>query len=254
MRQIFFILISIFLIPDGYILADGPYNFQIGFQEGVSPVMKQLIEFHDFLFWIIFSIVIFVTSLLFFTLYKFHESKNKIASKRTDNILIEIIWTIIPFIILIIIAIPSFKLLKFMETQPDTDLTIKVIGRQWYWTYSYPDYNNIEFDSNMIASNELDSKQKRLLEVDNPIVIPEGKVITFKITSSDVVHSFAIPAFGIKTDAVPGRINQTWTRADKIGVYYGQCSELCGVKHGFMPIQVKVVSQKEFDKWIKKQS
>lgn len=230
--------------------ADKPHPWQISFQEAASPLMAELVSLHHFLLIIITAIVIFVLALLIYVIFRFSANRNPIPAKFTHNIAIEVIWTVIPVLILIIIAVPSFRVLKFSEHAPPSDLTIKVVGAQWYWSYSYPD-KGIEFDSNMIQTKDLKLGQIRLLEVDNRIVVPEGAVIKFLITASDVIHSFAVPSLGIKTDAVPGRVNQAWTKIDKKGVYYGQCSELCGVNHGFMPIAIEVVSKEDFENWVK---
>ncbi|MGC0371331.1 MAG: hypothetical protein DGJ47_000017 [Rickettsiaceae bacterium] len=228
-----------------------PAPWQIDFQTAASPLMLELYNFHNFLLVIITAIVAVVIFLVAYIVLRFNAKSNPIPATFTHNIAIEVIWTIIPIIILIIIAIPSFRILKMAEHTPESDLTVKVVGNQWYWTYSYPDNENIEFDSYMIADEDLQPGQLRLLEVDNRIVVPQGKTIKFLITAADVIHSFAIPSLGIKTDAVPGKVNETWTKIDKKGVYYGQCSELCGVKHGFMPIAIEVVSEEEFQEWLK---
>lgn len=232
-------------------LASKPKPWQIDFQEAASPIMAELHNFHNFLMIISTAIVLFVIFLIVYVLIRFNAKCNPIPSKVTHNTAIEIIWTVIPIIILVIIAIPSFRILKMAEHTPSADMTIKVVGSQWYWTYSYPDYDNIEFDSYMIQDEDLKPGQLRLLEVDNRIVVPEGATIKFLITAADVIHSFAVPSLGLKTDAVPGRTNEAWTRIDKKGVYYGQCSELCGVNHGFMPIAIEVVSKEDFAAWIK---
>ena len=228
-----------------------PHPWQIDFQEAASPIMTELHSFHNFLLIITGGIVLFVLVLLGYAMYRFSAKRNPIPATFTHNIAIEIIWTLIPIIILVIIAIPSFRILKMVEHVPNPDVTVKVVGSQWYWSYSYPDHGNIEFDSNLIQDKDLKPGQIRLLEVDNRIVVPQGAVVKFLITASDVMHSFAVPALGIKTDAVPGRVNHAWTKIDKKGVYYGQCSELCGVNHGFMPIAIEVVSKEEFDEWVK---
>ena len=191
-----------------------------------------------------------VLGLLLYISYKFNSSRNQTASITTHNTVIEILWTVIPVILLIIIAIPSFRILYTAETIPKADLTIKAIGNQWYWSYEYPDYADLSFDANMLQDNELSSPELRLLETDTQIVVPVDKVIKLLITSNDVLHAWTIPAFAVKKDAVPGRLNETWFKAEKVGTYYGQCSELCGPKHSFMPINVKVVSQNEFNDWI----
>ena len=232
--------------------ASRPYPWQINFQEAASPIMRELHNFHNLLLIITGAIVFFVIFLIFYVAIRFNAKANPIAAKFTHNIAIEIIWTIIPIILLIIIAIPSFRILKIAEHIPQSDMTIKVVGSQWFWSYEYPDHNNIAFDSYMIQDSDIKPGQLRLLEVDNRIIIPQGAVIKFLITAADVIHSFAVPALGIKTDAVPGRVNETWTKIDKLGVYYGQCSELCGVNHGFMPIAIEVVTKEEFAKWIER--
>jgi cytochrome c oxidase subunit 2 len=224
--------------------------WHIDFQEAVSPVMRELHDFHNFLLIIITLIVIIVFILLFYVAIRFNAKANPVPNKFTHNITIEVIWTVIPVIILAIIAVPSFRILKLVEHAPPSEFVIKVVGNQWYWNYSYPDHGGFNFDSNIIADKDIKQGEYRLLEVDNRILIPENTVVKFLITAADVVHSFAVPALGIKTDAVPGKINETWTKVERKGVYYGQCSELCGVKHGFMPIAVEVVTKEEFDKWV----
>lgn len=234
----------------GAALADVPKPWAIGFQSAATPIMEGLTDMHDLLLVIIFAVGIFVTLLLGFTLWRFHEKRNPKPSKVSHNTFIEIVWTLVPVLILVVIGIPSLKLLFFSDKIENADLTVKAIGRQWYWTYEFPD-QKIEFDSRMIEDKDIKPGQLRLLDVDNPIVVPVGKAVRLLVTSDNVLHSFAVPAFGVKRDAVPGRLNETWFKVNKEGTYYGQCSELCGVKHGFMPIAVKVVSQDEFDAWVK---
>ncbi|MDG1436834.1 MAG: cytochrome c oxidase subunit II [Rickettsiaceae bacterium] len=248
MTRFFVILLMFFGATSAF--ADQPVPWQLDFQEAASPVMAEIHQFHNFLLILSAAIVLFVIFLIAYVLIRFNAKSNPIPSKFTHNTAIEVIWTVIPIIILVIIAIPSFRILKMAEHTPQADMTIKVVGSQWYWTYSYPDHENIEFDSYMIQTDDLKPGQLRLLEVDNRIVVPEGATIKFLITAADVIHSFAVPALGIKTDAVPGRTNEAWTRIDKKGVYYGQCSELCGVNHGFMPIAIEVVSKKDFETWL----
>lgn len=231
-------------------LADRPYAWQIDFQKPASPLMQELYNFHHFLLYIIVGIVLFVVFLVIYVVLRFNEKTNPIPAKFTHNITIEIIWTLIPIIILVAIAVPSFRILRVAEHTPAADLTVKVVGSQWYWTYQYPEHDNIIFDSYMLQDKDLQPGQLRLLEVDNRIIIPQGKIVKFLITAADVIHSFAVPSLGIKTDAVPGKINETWTKIDHKGVYYGQCSEICGVNHGFMPIAIEVVSQEEFEQWL----
>jgi cytochrome c oxidase subunit 2 len=231
------------------VFADSPVDWQIDFQEAASPIMRELKWFHDLLMIIITAIVVIVALLLLYVAIKFNAKSNPVPAKFTHNVAIEIIWTLVPILVIAAIAVPSFKILRLAEHTPPSDMTIKVVGNQWYWTYSYPD-NGIEFDSNMIQDADLKPGQLRLLEVDNRIVIPVGATVKFLITASDVLHSFAIPSLGLKTDAGPGRTNEAWTRVDKEGVYYGQCSELCGANHGFMPIALEVVSKEKYEAWL----
>eukprot|EP00697_Spironema_sp_BW2_P006835 gnl/Spiro4/20988_TR10233_c0_g1_i1.p2 gnl/Spiro4/20988_TR10233_c0_g1~~gnl/Spiro4/20988_TR10233_c0_g1_i1.p2 ORF type:complete len:288 (+),score=-74.42 gnl/Spiro4/20988_TR10233_c0_g1_i1:737-1600(+) len=244
------IILILCLLCSSNCLASEPQAWQMLLQTPASPLMEELHWFHNFLLIISGGIVFFIIALLAYVCIKFNANTNPIPATFSHNILIEIIWTVIPIIILIIIAIPSFRILRIAEKIPKVDMTIKVVGCQWYWHYIYPDYNDIEFDSYLITQENLKPNQKRLLEVDNRIVIPENTTVKFLITAGDVIHSFAIPSLGIKVDAVPGRINETWTRIAKQGVYYGQCSELCGINHGFMPIAIEVVSKEEFEKWL----
>lgn len=232
--------------------ADKPKPWEIGFQSPATPIMEGLEDMHNLLLIIIFSIGILVTLLIIFAVWRFNEKRHATPSKVSHNTVIEVMWTLLPVLILVAIGIPSLKLLFFSDKIENADLTLKVTGRQWYWTYELPDHK-VEFDSHMIPDSDLKPGQIRLLDVDNPIVIPVGKAVRVLVTSDNVIHSFAVPSFGIKKDAVPGRLNETWFKVNKEGTYYGQCSELCGVRHGFMPIAVKVVSQDEFDAWLKKQ-
>jgi cytochrome c oxidase subunit 2 len=226
-------------------------NWQLSFQEPATDLMSDIISFHSYILMpIITGISLLVLGLLLYIMFKFNSKRNVVASTTTHNTVIEILWTVIPVILLIIIAIPSFRLLYVSETIPKSDLTIKAIGNQWYWTYEYPDYEDIVFDANMLLENELSDPKLRLLETDTQIVVPVNKVVKLQITSADVLHAWTIPAFGVKMDAVPGRLNETWFKANKEGIYYGQCSELCGPKHAFMPINVKVVSESEFNDWL----
>jgi cytochrome c oxidase subunit II len=230
--------------------ADAPTPWQIGFQEPATRVMENIEWLHHFLMSIMAAVVALVMFLLAFVCIKFNAKTHPIPNKFTHNVLIEVLWTFIPVVILVIIAIPSFRILEYAEHTPKSDLTVKVVGYQWYWHYIYPDNGNFEFDSYMIATKDLKPGQKRLLEVDNRVVIPAGKVVRFLTTSADVIHSFGVPSFGIKIDAIPGRTNETWVKVDKPGIYYGQCSELCGVNHGFMPIAVEVVPEEVFLQWV----
>ncbi len=234
-------------------MAAYPLPWQIGLQDSASNLMVEINKFHNILLIITSLIVFFVIFLVLYVSFRFNAKRNPIPSNFSDNLPLEITWTIIPIIILIIISIPSFRLLRLAEEIPKIDMTIKVVGYQWFWTYSYSDYNNLEFDSNIIPDEDLKPGQIRLLEVDNRLFVPVGTNIRFLITAGDVLHSFAIPSLGIKMDAIPGRVNETWTNINNIGVYYGQCSELCGIGHGFMPIVVEAITKEEFNNWIEQE-
>jgi len=227
-----------------------PSPWQVGLQQSASPVMDNIIWFHDFLLYIITGIAGFVLVLLVVVMVRFNARTNPIPSRTTHHTLIEIAWTLIPIVILMFIAVPSFKLLFFQLNVPPADLTVKATGKQWYWSYSYPDNGQFEFDSLMLKEGERKEGQPRLLAVDNEMVVPVNKTVRVITTGSDVIHSFAMPSFGIKIDAVPGRINETWFTATREGVYYGQCSELCGKDHAFMPIAVRAVSEQAFSAWV----
>lgn len=228
-----------------------PVPWQMNLQPAATPIAERVHSFHELLLWIITLITLFVLGLLLYACYRFSERRHPVPSKRTHNTLLEIVWTGVPVLILVIIAIPSFKLLYFEEVQPPADMTIKAIGHQWYWSYEYPDQGNFTFDALMIADSDLKEGQLRLLETDNRIVLPAGKTIRVLVTADDVLHSWALPAAGIKVDAVPGRLNQLWLKIDEPGTYYGQCSELCGANHAFMPITVEVMPPDKFDAWAK---
>jgi cytochrome c oxidase subunit 2 len=237
------------VVGDGATAAE-PLPWQIGFQPAASPVMERLNDFHNLLLVIITLIALFVLGLLVYVMWRFSEERNPTPSKTTHNTLVEVLWTVIPVIILVIIAIPSFRLLYYADRAVDADMTLKVVGRQWYWTYQYPDQGDIEIDSTMIPDEEITEGQRRLLEVDNRLVLPVDTTIRILVTASDVLHNFAMPSMGLKLDAVPGRTNETWTRILREGVYFGQCSELCGVGHAYMPIAIEAVSKQAFDKWV----
>ena len=249
MRTILHTLIF-YMFSSSLLYSSEPKNWQLGFQESVTSIMNDVVFMHDYILMpIITAISVFVLFLLFYVCIKFRESKNPNPSKTTHNTFIEIVWTLIPCLILIVIAIPSFKLLYKQDIIPKADVTVKAIGYQWYWGYEYPD-QNIYFESLMVEDKDLKPGQPRLLATDTEVVVPVNKIVKVLITSNDVLHAWAIPAFGVKRDAVPGRINETWFKADKEGVYYGQCSELCGIKHAFMPITVRVVSEEKYLEWI----
>ena len=226
-------------------------NWQFGFSESVTSVMDDVVHLHDkIILPIIVAISVFVLFLLIYSLIKFRSSKNPIPSKTSHNTLIEVLWTLIPCVILVVIAVPSFRLLYKQDIIPKSDVTLKVTGYQWYWGYEYPD-EKISFEANMVETKNLKPNQPRLLETDNYVVLPANKVVKVLITANDVLHAWAMPSFGVNREAVPGRINETWFKAQKEGIYYGQCLELCGTKHAFMPIVVKIVSEKEYNEWLK---
>ncbi len=245
----FLIIISSFFFAFE-VFANQPKEWQLGFQNPASDSMRDIVSFHNnLLLPIIIAISVFVLFLMLYACVRFRASANPNPSKRTHNVTVEILWTLIPCLILIVMAVPSFKILYKQDTIPKADLTIKAVGYQWYWGYEYPD-ENIIFDSYMIEEKDLRADQPRLLAVDNEVVVPVNKVVKVLITANDVLHAWALPAFGVKRDAVPGRINETWFKAEKEGTYYGQCSELCGIKHAFMPITVKVVSEEDYQEWL----
>jgi cytochrome c oxidase subunit 2 len=227
-----------------------PHPWQLGLQESVTPVMERIINFHDFLLYIITAIVCFVLALLVICMVRFNAQRNPVPSRTTHNTLLEVLWTIVPIAILLIIAVPSFKLLFFQLIPPPADLTIKATGKQWFWSYSYPDNGKFEFDSLMVKPEELKPGQPRLLAADNEMVVPVNKVVHLITTGADVIHAFAVPAFGVKIDAVPGRLNESWFEVTREGIYYGQCSELCGKDHAYMPIAVRAVSEQDFAAWV----
>ena len=226
-----------------------PSPWQLGLQQSASPVMENIAWFHDLLLYVITAITLFVLVLLIIVIVKFNAKANPVPTKTTHNTLIEVAWTLIPVAILVVIAIPSFKLLFFQGAIPPADVTIKATGKQWYWSYSYPD-SKFEFDSLILQEKERKPEQPRLLSVDNEVVVPVNKNVRVQVTGADVIHAFAVPSFGIKIDAIPGRLNETWFRATREGTYYGQCSELCGKDHAYMPIAVRVVSERDYAAWL----
>jgi cytochrome c oxidase subunit 2 len=227
-----------------------PSPWQLGLQDAASPVMADVIAFHNFLLWVITTITAFVLILLLIIIVRFNARANPTPSRTTHNALLEVIWTIVPVIILVAIAVPSFRLLFLQLDVPKPDLTVKATGKQWYWSYNYPDNGNFEFDSLIVEDKDLKPGQPRLLTVDNEMVVPVNKVVHVLVTGADVIHSFTVPSFGIRIDAIPGRINDTWFKATSEGSFHGQCSELCGKDHAFMPITVRVVNDADFAKWV----
>ncbi len=238
----------------GAALANEPVPWQINFQKAATPVMEDIVSFHNLLLWIEVAIVVFVLLLMIWIIIRFNARSNPKPSRTTHHTMLEVVWTVVPILILVVIAVPSMKLLFFMDKAENPEMTLKVIGHQWFWSYEYPDHGNFTFDSNIVADEDLKPGEPRLLTVDNRVVLPADTTIQVLLTADDVIHNWAVPSFGIKIDTVPGRINETWFRvpSEHIGTYYGQCSELCGVNHGFMPIAVDIVSKQDFAAWVEK--
>jgi len=236
-------------------VAGHPVEGQVGFQEAVTPIASEIHFFHDaILLPIIVIISLFVLALLIYVIFKFNERANPVPSQTTHHTGLEVAWTVLPVMILVVIAIPSFRLLNHQLIMPKADMTVKVTGKQWYWTYDYPADQNggFEFDSTMKADADLKPAEGdiRQLSVDNEAVVPVGKTIRLQVTAADVIHSFVIQSFGVRIDAVPGRLNETWFKADREGLYYGQCSKLCGKDHAYMPIAFRVVSEQQYADWL----
>ena len=253
-RLMAFVAANMAVLAGGAALAeDGPlgqpHPWQLGLQQAATPVMDNIIWFHDFLLWIIAAISIFVFVLLMIVIVRFNARKNPVPSRTTHNTLIEVVWTVVPVLILVAIAVPSFRLLFLQLDVPKADLTVKATGKQWFWSYSYPD-EKFEFDSILVQDKDLKEGQPRLLTADNALVVPVNKVVRVQTTGADVIHSWAVPSFGVKLDAIPGRLNETWFKAEKTGTFYGQCSQLCGRDHAFMPIMVRVVTAQEYAAWL----
>jgi len=231
-----------------------PEPWQIAMQQPVTPIARELHSFHTLLVWLITIITIFVAGLLGYCIVKFNEKANPVPSKTSHNTAIEVAWTIIPVLILVMIAIPSFRLLRNQLIIPPADITIKAIGHAWYWEYEYPGDKDgkggFKFDANLVEEADLKPGQLRLLTTDNDVYVPVNKTVRVQVTAADVTHAFAMPSFGIKIDAMPGRMNETWFKAEREGVYHGQCSELCGQRHAFMPITIRVVSEADYAKWL----
>jgi len=239
----------LFLAAAGH--AAEPIDWQLGLQPAASPSMERITGFHNMLLYVITAICLLVFALLFIVIIRFNSKANPTPARFSHNTLIEVLWTVMPVVALIIIALPSMKMLYYLDRTQEPDMTLKVVGNQWYWSYEYPGYNDISFSSSMIPEDEIDASkgQKRLLSVDNPVILPTDTNIQIHVSANDVLHSFAMSAFGVKTDAVPGRLNETWVRITKPGTYYGQCSELCGKDHAYMPIEVIAVPKAEFEAW-----
>ncbi len=239
-----------FLGAAGSALAQAPSDWEVDFQTALSPSMERIVDFNVMVTIIIVLITAFVFGLMAWIVIRYNAKRNPTPSKTTHNTLLEVAWTIVPVIILLIIVVPSFRLLYFTDRVEDADMTLKAIGHQWYWSYEYPDHGDFTFDAVMLDEDELEEGQLRLLETDTPVVLPAGATIRLLTTADDVIHSWAVPALGVKLDSVPGRVNETWFQINREGTYYGQCSELCGTLHGFMPIKIEAVSQEAFDAWV----
>ena len=228
-----------------------PEPWQIGLQPAASPIMEMIHSFNNGLLIVMTLITLFVLALLLYCMVRFNARSNPVPSRTSHNTLVEVIWTLVPVIILVVIAVPSIRLLANQYSPPEADLTVKVVGNQWYWTYQYPDHGDFELVSNMLSDEDAAARgEPRLLAVDERMVVPVGATVKLIVTSNDVIHAFGVPAFWVKIDAVPGRLNETWFRADREGVYYGVCYELCGAQHGYMPIAVEVVSRDRFNQWV----
>ncbi len=240
------------LTVGGFALAEAPQPWEMTFQPAATPIAERAHEFHNGLLVVIALITVFVLGLLVYVMVRFNAKTHPVPSKTSHNTLVEVLWTVIPVVILVGIAIPSFKLMYAADRIEDPEMTIKAIGNQWYWTYEYPDYGNFSFDALLVPEDELTDPTKRLLETDNRVVVPVDTNIRILTTGSDVIHAWAVPAFHVKLDSIPGHTNESWFRVTKEGTYYGQCSELCGVNHAYMPIVVEAVSKEEFAAWVVK--
>ena len=239
-----------FLGTAGSATAQAPSDWGVDFQTALSPSMERIVDFNVMVTIIIVVISAFVLGLMAWIVIRYNAKRNPTPSRTTHNTLLEVTWTVVPVIILLVIAVPSFRLLYFTDRVEDADMTLKAIGHQWYWSYEYPDHGDFTFDAVMLEDDEIEEGQLRLLETDAPVVLPAGATIRLLTTADDVIHSWAVPALGVKLDSVPGRVNETWFRINREGTYYGQCSELCGTLHGFMPIKIEAVSQEAFDAWV----
>lgn len=248
--QVIGLSVAVFVMTTTSAVASLPREWQFGVPDPVSPVAVRIHEFHDYLLWLIAAISLFVLALMIYVCFKFKASSNPNPTKTTHNTFIEILWTVVPVVILVIVAVPSFKTLYYGDRAVDPDMTIKVTANQWYWTYEYPD-QKVTFDSYMIPKEEINpTEQTYLFSVDNPLVVPIGKKIQLLITSNDVMHSFFLPSAVVQVYGINGRINEAWMQIDKEGLIYGQCNQICGINHSGMPIAVKAVSDKEYENWL----
>jgi cytochrome c oxidase subunit 2 len=250
---VFFSLLAIGVTLASLAGAAEPQAWHLNFQDAASPVMERIDGFHDLLLIIITAISVFVLALLVYVMWRYNEKRNPNPSKTSHHTLIEVIWTVVPVLILLVIVVPSMRLLYYSETVEEAEMTIKATGHQWYWSYQYPDHGEFGFDAYMIPEEDLQPGQKRLLDTDNYVVLPVDTTVRIQVTAGDVLHSFAVPAFGVKKDAVPGRLNETWVKIDPKyagTTFYGQCSEICGTGHAYMPIAIKAVTKAEFAAWV----
>jgi cytochrome c oxidase subunit 2 len=232
-------------------LAEEPQDWQIGMQPGVTPVRAQIDSLHDYFLLPVSGVIcVLVLGLLLWVILFYNAKRHPTPSATTHNPVLEVFWTVVPALVLIVIAFPSFRLLYYVDHTEKADMTLKVTGHQWYWSYEYPDQGALAFDSYMLPEDKLQPGQKRLLDVDNPVVVPVGATVRLLITGTDVIHSWFVPAVGVQEYAIVGRNNESWMRIDKPGIYYGQCNQICGVNHPFMPIAIKAVSQDEFKAWL----
>ncbi len=239
---------SLLLAPAAF--AEEPVDWQLGMQQAATPVREAIDSLHDELLVIITLIALFVLGLLLYVVIRFNAKRHPAPSQTTHNTLLELLWTTVPILILVVIAVPSFKLLYYIDRTQHADLTLKVTGHQWYWSYEYPDNKDVSFDSTIIDEKDLKPGQPRLLEVDNPAVVPVGAKVRVLVTGTDVIHSWFVPAAGVQEYAIVGRTNESWMEFDRPGTYYGQCNQICGLNHPFMPIEIKAVAKADFDKWV----
>jgi len=242
------ILAPLAFAADTHVSAPTPW--QVGMQESATPVKEQISGLYSMVFNITIGIVALVFGLLGYIILRFNAKANPVPSPTTHNTLLEVVWTVVPVLILVVIAIPSFKLLAFQDKAQKADMTVKVTGHQWYWNYEYPDAGGVAFDSNLVPADYLKPGQARFLDVDNRLVVPVGSNIRVLVAGSDVMHSWFVPSFGVQMYSIPGHLNESWFNVKQEGVYYGQCNQICGINHSYMPIVVEAVSKDDFDKWI----
>jgi cytochrome c oxidase subunit II len=256
LRRLLAALTTAFLAPIGLTAPAfaqtvyAPKPWEMGMQAAGGPLKVEEVSLHNLVLVIITVITLFVAGLLLWVMYRYNAKRNPIPTQTSHNTFLEVAWTVIPILILVVIAIPSFRLVYYEDRTPDADLTIKVTGHQWYWEYTYPDKGNLDFSSYIVPDDQLKPGQLRLLTVDNDLVVPAGKNIRVLTTSADVIHSFFVPSLGVQRYAIPGRMIETWFRADKPGIYLGECNQICGTNHSRMPIVVRAVTPQEFDAWL----